>query len=466
MFSCRLCNYDLCEVCSGGTPCESSKTLYRYRLLDNVTAMLPTISWKAPGICEAMRACVQLLPPARAICTDGTGYDVAAVWNPQIVKVVEFVKATLYQVVSIMVELKSIEGDPKNICDLQAMWKPRSFVAFNMAFHDTLSATVRVLIRLTHIYSIQELAQLSLKGPSATGGGAPLRQEGGWDQMLDSILDSSKPVYKVPHDRSSMCGPPATGAKSRYDSAPNSIYGAVLSAFDDEGGYQVLLNLLDLKVAEGDLHATFTPLPPSQVPAASKAVNSHGMQDSQPNTPAWLVSLHGAELRISKCNPEQLEEKRLAQRKTIRQCQIALGLTARTELQTTNEERLVVHMVHDLQCICKKVGLEEDSKAFSYRGPMRRAYIELTTERCKQYLTMLKFLSEEDQTQTQTEAPGSSHPGQGETQSEGGGEGNDGEVGELPPPSMLSGESSNTSTSTSRQEDAESPTTGSRRQVT
>mmetsp|Transcript_109611 Transcript_109611/g.318431 ORF Transcript_109611/g.318431 Transcript_109611/m.318431 type:complete len:124 (+) Transcript_109611:1886-2257(+) len=123
-------------------------------------------------------------------------------------------------------------------------------------------------------------------------------------------------------------------------------------------------------------------------------------------------------------------------------------------------------MVHDLQCICKKVGLEEDSKAFSYRGPMRRAYIELTTERCKQYLTMLKFLSEEDQTQTQTEAPGSSHPGQGETQSEGGGEGNDGEVGELPPPSMLSGESSNTSTSTSRQEDAESPTTGSRRQVT
>ena len=56
MFSCRLCNYDLCEVCSGGTPCESSKTLYRYRLLDNVTAMLPTISWKAPGICEVGRS--------------------------------------------------------------------------------------------------------------------------------------------------------------------------------------------------------------------------------------------------------------------------------------------------------------------------------------------------------------------------------------------------------------------------
>ena len=198
MFSCRLCNYDLCEVCSGGAPCESSKTLYRYRLLDNVTAMLPTISWKAPGICEAMRACVQLLPPARAICPDGSGGDEAAMWSPQIVKVVEFVKATLYQVVSIMVELKSIEGDPQNICDLQAMWKPRSFVAFNMAFHDTLSATVRVLIRLAHVYSVEELAQLSLKGPTASSGGASLRQQGGWDLMLESILDSSKPVYQVP----------------------------------------------------------------------------------------------------------------------------------------------------------------------------------------------------------------------------------------------------------------------------
>ena len=32
--------------------------------------------------------------------------------------------------------------------------------AFNSAFHDTLSATVRVLIRMAHIYSVQELAQV------------------------------------------------------------------------------------------------------------------------------------------------------------------------------------------------------------------------------------------------------------------------------------------------------------------
>lgn len=105
----------------------------------------------------------------------------------------------------------------------------------------------------------------------------------------------------------------------------------MLSAFDDEGGYQVLLNLLDLKAAEGALRATVNPPPSPQVPAGSKAINST----------SWLCSLHDAELRISKCSPEELEEKRLAQRETIRQCQIALGLTARTETGITNEERLV-----------------------------------------------------------------------------------------------------------------------------
>ena len=125
-------------------------------------------------------------------------------------------------------------------------------------------------------------------------------------------------------------------------------------------------------------------------------------------------------------------------------------------------------MVNDLVSICHEVGLGEDPKALNYRGSKRRAYIELTTEKCRQHLTMLEFLSKEGQTQAQIPAFGSRRPlGQGEGQSEGGGEGNGGlELGEMPPLSMLSeGSTGSTSTSTSLQEHVTSPTTGSPRQV-
>lgn len=146
IFGCRLCNYDLCQACAGVPRDPQEHRLYLHRLLESVAKRLPTVSWKSPGIAEAMKACVDLMPPGTL--------------SP---RVVDFLCTSLFQVVWIMVNLDSIEGDPANMTDLQAMWKARSFTKFNLAFHDTLSCTVRVLLRLARVYTPSQLMNLSFQ---------------------------------------------------------------------------------------------------------------------------------------------------------------------------------------------------------------------------------------------------------------------------------------------------------------
>lgn len=175
--------------------------------IEEVTAKIPTVSWDSTA--SAMRACLQLMTPIER------NNDVIA-----------FAKECMYQVLHVMVGLNSIDGKPKTMSDLQDMWKEKMFDKFNACFHEGLNAAIRVMLRIARVSTANELKQWH-------DWHKEYNRYGAWINSVEFLLDETRPAYR-----------------DRNSEHPNSIYHAVVTAFNEEDGFNVLAKVLDCSIFE------------------------------------------------------------------------------------------------------------------------------------------------------------------------------------------------------------------------